>query len=145
MEKIPVRIRIHTRQTVDGAAQSFTFREKGYLYRKESALYLTYRETGEDGGTGTQTVWKIEPLQASLIRQGATGIRVLFKTGTADSTTLVTAHGTFPVEIDTYRLEHDLSPKGGRLRLAYKMDMAGAVSRMEVELQIHPAGKVPVE
>ncbi|WP_018133042.1 DUF1934 domain-containing protein [Effusibacillus pohliae] len=141
MEKIPVRVRIHTRQTLeDGTSQTFTLSEQGHLYLKDNALYIAYREAGEDGQT-TQTTWKIEPSQASLIRQGAAGMKALFRRGAADATQFITPHGSLPLEIRTFRLENRLSRAGGRLRVGYQMLLAGSVSRMEVELRVDTLNK----
>lgn len=140
MNKIPVDIEIQTRQTLeDGTSQKFSSREKGFLHERGGLLFISYLEAGEDGGKGTQTVWKVEPIQASLIRQGDTGLRVSFRNGLAESTTLVTPHGILPVEIQTFRLEHDLTLAGGVLKVGYSMDIGGAVSRMEVEMQVNTA------
>ncbi|GAX89548.1 DUF1934 domain-containing protein [Effusibacillus lacus] len=138
MEKIPAKIRIHTRQTLeDGTTHTFTSSHSGFLYQKQTALYLIYQEQGQDESDRIQTTWKLETAQASLIRQGATELRAFFKKGAGDSTTLVTPHGHLPVQFETFRLEQNLSPEGGQLRIGYIMDMAGSVSRMEVEMHVN--------
>ncbi|MFC4767467.1 DUF1934 domain-containing protein [Effusibacillus consociatus] len=137
MNKVPVRIEIHTSQTLeDGTAQTYDSREGGFLYQKGTSFYLSYLEASEDGETGTQTIWKVEPEQVSLIRQGETGLRALFKMGSAERTALVTPHGILPIEIDTFHLEHDFTPEGGFLRVGYNMDIGGAMTRMELELRV---------
>lgn len=137
MNKIPVRVRIHTRhQLEDGSVQTFTSRTKGFLYQKEETLYITYQETNGEDQTRIRTTWKIESQQAILIRQGASSLRALFRVGISDRTALVTPHGSLFVEVQAYRLNNQITRDGGILRVGYQMDIAGSVSRMDVELHI---------
>lgn len=137
MDKIPVRVRVHTRQRLeDGTAQTFTSCAKGYLYQKAESLYITYDETDEEDRSRTHTTWKIESRQATLIRRGTSSLRLFFRIGSSDSTTLVMPHGKLPVEVQVYQLDNRITGSGGTLRVGYQMNIAGSKSRMDLELQV---------
>lgn len=137
MDKVPVQIRVHSRQRLaDGTGQTFTSRARGSLHQKGGMLILVYRDKEEEESSEILTTWKLEPQRVILIRQGTSSMRVLFQTETDDSTTLATPNGIFPVEVHTYRLENKMTPIGGILRVGYQLDLAGSVSRMDLELQV---------
>ncbi|BCJ87633.1 DUF1934 domain-containing protein [Effusibacillus dendaii] len=144
MEKIPVRIQIDTKQAFDQHTDRFQTYETGLLYQKENAIYLTYHESNDDRKE-IRTVWKVKPTEAVLIRQGGTGLRARFEEGAVDRTALVTEHGTWPIEIQTSYLRHNLSLNGGSLRVAYQMDMSGAISQMELDIQVKVLSEIHKE
>lgn len=136
MDKVPVQVKVHTwQQLEDGTAETFSTQAKGFLYLKGESLFITYQETDQEGNSG-QTTWKVEKDRATLIRQGAASLRILLHVGHAELTTLVTTYGNLPVEIVAERLENNLSNTGGHLRVSYRMDLAGAVTQMDLQLQV---------
>jgi uncharacterized beta-barrel protein YwiB (DUF1934 family) len=137
MDKIPVQIRVHSRQRLaDGTEQTFTSRARGFVYHKGETIYVAYQEQENEELSAMLTTWKLESNRAILIRQGTSSLRALFQIGTDDSTALVTPNGRFPIAVNTYRLDNRMTPKGGILRVGYRMDLAGSVSRMDLELQV---------
>lgn len=97
---------------------------EGSLYCKEEAWFLRYKESEATGLEGTTTTIRVDdPRTVSLIRTGATHMRVTFVEGRRHVTRMELPYGVLDVDIYTNAVRAGLSDQGGEVHLGYSVEL----------------------
>jgi len=97
---------------------------EGSLFRKEDAWFLRYTESEASGLEGTTTTIRVDdPRTVSLIRTGATHMKVTFVEGRRHVTRMELPYGVLDVDIFTNAVRADLSDRSGEVHLGYSVEL----------------------
>ena len=96
---------------------------RGKLYDKNGKLYVTYEESGEDGGEPDRVMLKINGSSFEMNRKGLLISNFIFKKGEVHRSDYVTPFGTFQMcvtskECDVYIFEDKIN-----LHAVYDMEI----------------------
>lgn len=97
----------------------------GKFYKKNKSYYAIYKETEISGMEGTTTTFKIEESKFSLIRIGSTSAKMEFEENTRNISMYTTPFGTMEVEVETNKLDIDISENGGKIYIDYNLCVSG--------------------
>ncbi|UOF91630.1 DUF1934 domain-containing protein [Fodinisporobacter ferrooxydans] len=140
--KKSVKLQLHTKQIKRGEMPAYyETTTQGILYKKGTAIFVTYEETNQSGLESSKTTLKIDPLlnEVTVIRFGGTQMRYVWKRGTVSHTSYQTPFGTFDLTIKTEQLQFHFEEnlQSGKLNVEYQMKFGGENSRMLLQLQFH--------
>lgn len=97
----------------------------GKFYKKEESYYVEYKETEISGMEGTNTTFKMNNDNFSLIRIGSTNANMDFKKNKKSLSVYDTPYGTMDIKIKTNKLEVNLNEKGGDVFIDYNLSISG--------------------
>lgn len=97
----------------------------GDFYRKDSFYYAEYKETEVSGMEGTDTTFKMNNDNFSLIRIGSTNANMDFNRKKDSLSIYDTPYGTIELRIKTNKLEVNLDEDGGDILIDYNLSVSG--------------------
>jgi uncharacterized beta-barrel protein YwiB (DUF1934 family) len=128
-----------------GSPDSMELMTEGSLFRKDDVWFLRYKESEATGLEGTTTTIRVDdPRTVSVIRTGATHMRMTFVEGLRHVTRMDLPFGTIDVDIFTNAVQAGLSDSGGEVHLGYSVEMNSREptnSRLDVTFR-HAGGAV---
>ena len=101
---------------------------EGTLHLTEEGLVLTYQETALTGMEGTTTTFEIQGKRVVLTRSGSVNSRMVFEEGRQHTSLYETPYGELSVDINTSRLRHNLTERGGIMEIQYSIAVEHAVT-----------------
>lgn len=108
------------------------------LLQYPEAWYLKYTEIDENNGQ-TRVTLKLTDHRAVMLRSGAIRARMEFEPRRRTACDYDTGAGVLPLQIDTRSVTHNLTEKGGTVRLIYTLYHADMpLSDNEVEIRLRP-------
>lgn len=113
-------LKVKNLQEQDGQDNIISYQTRGYLYPKNPALFLKYRED-RAGLEGVMTTLKIEGDRVTLIRHGTIALKQIFAIGLTTKGSYQTPYGRFQLTTVTTDLEIDLKKAAGLIRIAYDL------------------------
>lgn len=129
MQRIPVLLSIRGEQYFDGVDPDGTeLMTEGTLHLTEEGLVLTYQETALTGMEGTTTTFEVQEKRVVLTRSGSVNSRMVFEEGRQHTSLYETPFGELSVDINTSRLRHNLTERGGILEIQYSIAVEHAVT-----------------
>lgn len=87
--------------------------------------YVTYTDAEEVAGASLRTTLRLEADQLTMIRHGAVRWNHTFREGNRQTSTMHVGAMGVQIEADTTELKVDVTETGGKVRLAYHMELAG--------------------
>ena len=97
---------------------------EGSLFHKEGAWFLRYKESEATGLEGTTTIIRVDdPGTVSLIRTGATRMKLTFVEGRRHVTRMELPFGTVDVSVFTSAVRTGISSLGGEVHLGYSVEL----------------------
>lgn len=131
-DKKEVELLIRSRSSGSGKVEQ---KVRGHVYERDGRWMYHYREPDSEMGRVTATL-KVEPGLIRLLRQGDIRSEQQFSTGRRLPGYYDTPHGRFELEVNTVKLEADLTQEGlGRLAWAYDLYISGDhAGRYELEI-----------
>ena len=108
----------------------------GTLEQTEDGFTLSYQESELTGLEGTTTVFRIQPKQVTLLREGEYNSLMVFEEGRRHFSLYETPYGALEVGINTRRMRTDLGPAGGDIEIDYAIEVDHAVTGQNL-FQIH--------
>jgi len=87
------------------------------------------------GGTRMRTTLRIEQAQLTLIRHGSLRWNHTFRVGPTQTSTMHLGALAIPIATDTSRVDVDVRPTGGHVRLVYRMSVGGDTQDVELEIR----------
>ena len=91
-------------------------------------LLLRYEESALTGMEGTTTTFELRGPQVRLIRTGKVNSQMIFEEGRQHTSLYETAFGELPVDIQTSKLLHNLTERGGLMEIKYSIAVAHSVT-----------------
>ena len=128
-KKLPVLLFIRGEQYFDDVDPDATeLTTEGTLELTEEGLLLTYQETALTGMEGTETTFEIDPRRVILRRSGSVSSQMVFEEGQQHTSLYETPYGELTVDIQTSRLLHNLTERGGLMEIKYSIAVEHVVT-----------------
>ena len=128
-EKLPVLLSIRGEQYFDDIDPDATeLMTDGTLEVTEDGLVLSYEESELTGMEGTTTTFEVCGPRVTLTRSGAVNSQMVFEEGRQHTSLYETPFGELSVDIQTGRLRHNLTERGGILEIQYSIAVEHTVT-----------------
>ena len=128
-EKLPVLLSIRGEQYFDGIDPDATeLMTDGTLEVTEDGLVLSYEESELTGMEGTTTTFEVCGPRVTLTRSGAVNSQMVFEEGRQHTSLYETPFGELSVDIQTGRLRHNLTERGGIMEIQYSIAVEHTVT-----------------
>ena len=127
--KLPVLLSIRGEQYFDDIDPDATeLMTDGTLEVTEDGLVLSYEESELTGMEGTTTTFEVRGAQVILTRSGAVNSQMVFEEGRQHTSLYETPFGELSVDIQTGRLRHNLTERGGIMEIQYSIAVEHTVT-----------------
>ena len=100
----------------------------GTLRREQEGYTIAYQETELTGLEGTTTKLRIEGPRVTLLRQGSVNSQMIFEEGRQHTSLYETPYGELAVDVQTSRLRHNLTERGGIMEIQYSIAVEHTVT-----------------
>ena len=128
-EKLPVLLSIRGEQYFDDIDPDATeLMTDGTLEVTEDGLVLSYEESELTGMEGTTTTFEVCGPRVTLTRSGAVNSQMVFEEGRQHTSLYETPFGELSVDIQTGRLRHNLTERGGIMENQYSIAVEHTVT-----------------
>ena len=128
-KKLPVTLFVRGEQYFDDVDPDATeLMTDGTMEIREDAILLTYQETELTGMAGTTTTFEIKGPRVTLQRSGSLNSQMIFEEGRQHSSLYETPFGALTVDIQTSRLRHNISERGGVMEIKYSIAVEHTVT-----------------
>lgn len=128
-KKLPVMLSIRGEQYFDDVDPDATeLMTEGTLTLREGNLYLAYQESELTGMEGTTTTFAVEGPRVTLMRTGSVNSQMVFEEGRQHTSLYETPFGELTVDIQTSKLIHNLSERGGLMEIKYSIAVEHTVT-----------------
>ena len=126
---IPVIITVRGEQYFDGVDPDATeLMTEGTLTVTGEELRISYEETALTGMEGTTTTFAVQGPRVILSRTGTVNSQMVFEEGKQHTSLYETMFGELTVDIQTSRLRHKLSERGGIMEIKYSIAVEHTVT-----------------
>ena len=128
-ESLPVLLSIRGEQYFDGVDPDATeLMTEGTLELSEEGLTLRYHESALTGMEGTVTTFDVRGPRVTLTRSGSVNSQMVFEEGRQHTSLYETPYGELSVDIQTSRLRHNLTERGGVMEIKYSIAVEHTVT-----------------
>ena len=128
-EKLPVLLSIRGEQYFDGIDPDATeLMTEGTMVLTEDGMVLSYQESQLTGMEGTTTTFEVKGPRVTLIRSGTVNSQMVFEEGRQHTSLYETPFGELTVDIQTSRLRHNLTERGGVMEIKYSIAVEHTVT-----------------
>ena len=128
-KKLPVMLSIRGEQYFDDVDPDATeLMTEGTLTLREGNLYLAYQESELTGMEGTTTTFAVEGPGVTRMRSGSVNSQMVFEEGKQHTSLYETPFGELTVDIQTSKLIHNLSERGGLMEIKYSIAVEHTVT-----------------
>lgn len=128
-KKLPVLLSIRGEQYFDGVDPDATeLMTEGTLELVPGGMAFSYEESALTGMEGTTTKFEIKGPRVILTRSGAVNSQMVFEEGRQHTSLYETPFGELSVDIQTSRLRHNLTDRGGLLEIRYSIAVEHSVT-----------------
>ena len=127
--EIPVMISVRGEQYFDGVDPDATeLMTEGTLETTDTGLLSRYTQSELTGMEGTETTFEIGPRRVILRRSGSVSSQMVFEEGQQHTSLYETPYGELTVDIQTSRLLHNLTERGGLMEIKYSIAVEHVVT-----------------
>ena len=128
-ELLPVMMTIRGEQYFEGMDPDGTeLMTEGTMRLTEDGMVLSYEETELTGMAGTTTTFEVHGKKVILTRSGGINSQMVFEEGRQHTSLYETPFGELPVDIQTSKLLHNLTERGGLMEIKYSIAVAHTVT-----------------
>ena len=128
-KKLPVMLSIRGEQYFDDVDPDETeLMTEGTMTLRGENIYLIYQESELTGMEGTTTTFSVEGKRVVLERTGTVNSRMVFEEGVQHTSLYETPFGELSVDIQTSRLLHNLTERGGLMEIKYSIAVEHTVT-----------------
>ena len=128
-QRLPVLLSIRGEQYFDGVDPDATeLMTEGTLELSEEGLTLRYHESALTGMEGTVTTFSVNGPRVTLTRSGSVNSQMVFEEGRQHTSLYETPYGELSVDIQTSRLRHNLTERGGVMEIKYSIAVEHTVT-----------------
>lgn len=130
IEKYPILLFVRGEQYYDGVDPDGTelTTDATMEVLEDGSLRLYYRESEITGMEGTTTTFEIKGPRVTLTRSGTTNSQMIFEEGRQHTSLYETPVGELTIDIQTSRLRHNLTERGGILEIQYSIAVEHTVT-----------------
>ena len=122
-------ISVRGEQYYDGVDPDATeLMTEGTLETTTEGLRIRYQETALTGMEGTETTFEVGPSRVILRRTGSVNSQMVFEEGKQHTSLYETPFGELSVDIQTGRLRHNLTERGGIMEIRYSIAVEHVVT-----------------
>lgn len=134
--KQDVQIIIRSAQVMDGESDEMELTTLGRFYEKDGLHYLSYDESETTGFEGHNTVLKMGPgRKVTMTRFGKAHSQLIIEPDECNTCNYNTEFGSMMLDVRGRQHELTIAENGGRLFMAYSIDLGGGISSYnEIEL-----------
>lgn len=127
---LPVLLQIRGEQDYDQAEPGATelMTEGSMVLEASGDITLCYQESALTGMAGTTTTFQVRGNQVILSRTGTVNSQMVFEEGRQHTSLYETPYGELSVDIQTSRLRHNLTERGGVLEILYSIAVEHTVT-----------------
>ena len=127
--KLPVLLSIRGEQYFDDIDPDATeLMTEGTMALTEDGIVLSYEESELTGMEGTTTTFEVKGPRVTLTRSGAVNSQMVFEEGRQHTSLYETPFGELTVDIQTSRLRHNLTERGGIMEIRYSIAVEHTVT-----------------
>ena len=127
--KLPVLLSIRGEQYFDDVDPDETeLITEGTMTLAGDEIRLSYEESELTGMKGTTTAFSLRNGQVVLTRTGTVNSRMVFEEGRQHTSLYETPFGELTVDIQTSRLRHNLTERGGIMEIRYSIAVEHTVT-----------------
>ena len=112
----------------NGESDSIELVTEGRLAREGNSYTLSYQESELTGLEGTTTTFEVRGPQVILSRTGGVNSQMVFEEGKQHTSLYETPFGELAIDIQTSRLRHSLTERGGLMDLRYSISVDHSVT-----------------
>ena len=128
-KKLPVMLSIRGEQYFDDVDPDATeLMTEGTMTMNDRGIRLSYEESELTGMEGTTTTFIVEGKRVTLLRTGAVNSQMIFEEGEQHTSLYETPFGELTVDIQTSKLLHNLSERGGLMEIKYSIAVEHTVT-----------------
>ena len=128
-KKLPVMLSIRGEQYFDDVDPDSTeLMTEGTMTMRDGQIRLSYKESELTGMEGTNTTFIVEGKRVTLLRTGAVNSQMIFEEGEQHTSLYETPFGELTVDIQTSKLLHNLSERGGLMEIKYSIAVEHTVT-----------------
>ena len=128
-EQMPVLLSIRGEQYFDGVDPDATeLMTDGVMELTAGGMRLHYQETELTGMEGTTTTFEVKGPRVTLTRTGKVNSQMIFEEGRQHTSLYETPFGELSVDIQTSRLRHNLTERGGIMEIKYSIAVEHTVT-----------------
>lgn len=128
-EQIPVMLSVRGEQIFEGVDPDETeLMTEAMMEVTEDGLRISYEESSLTGMEGTTTTYMICGPQVTLLRQGSVNSQMVFEEGRQHSSLYETPFGGMVIDIQTSKLRHNLTERGGVMEIRYSIAVEHVVT-----------------
>ena len=128
-EKLPVLIKVRGEQYFDDIDPDSTeLTTDGVMELTEDGMILSYEETELTGMAGTTTTFTVAGPRVVLTRSGSVNSQMVFEEGKQHTSLYETPFGELSIDIQTSRLLHNLTERGGLMEIRYTIAVGHQVT-----------------
>lgn len=128
-KRMPVLLSIRGEQYFDGADPDATeLMTEGVMEMTPEEMTLSYEESALTGMEGTTTTFAVRGPQVILTRVGGVNSQMIFEEGRQHTSLYETPFGELTVDIQTSRLRHNLTERGGVMEIRYSIAVEHTVT-----------------
>ena len=127
--KLPVLLTIRSEQRYEDAEpDSMELMTEGTMTVTPEGISFSYEESALTGMEGTTTTFEVREPQVILTRSGAVNSQMIFEEGRQHTSLYETPFGELTVDIQTSRLRHNLTGRGGLMEIKYSIAVEHTVT-----------------
>lgn len=128
-EKLPILLKVRGEQYFDGVDPDATeLTTEGTMELTEEGMILSYEETELTGMEGTTTTFTVTGPRVILTRSGRVNSQMVFEEGQQHTSLYETPFGELSIDIQTSRLLHNLTERGGLMEIKYSIAVEHTVT-----------------
>ena len=125
----PIVLFVKGEQYFDGVDPDGTeLMTDGTMTVSPEGIDLTYEETELTGMAGTTTTFRIRDGRVTLLRTGAINSQMIFEEGKQHTSLYATMFGDMSIDIQTSRLRHNITERGGVMEIRYTIAVEHTVT-----------------
>ena len=125
----PIILFVKGEQYFDGVDPDGTeLMTEGTMTITDEGMDLSYQETELTGMAGTTTTFRIRGSRVTLLRSGTINSQMIFEEGQQHTSLYATPLGDMTIDIQTSRLRHNLTERGGIMEIRYSIAVAHSVT-----------------
>ena len=129
VDKLPVLLTIRSEQRFeDMEPDSIELMTEGTLELTGEGMILSYQESELTGLNGTTTTFEVRGPRVILTRTGSVNSQMVFEEGKQHTSLYETPFGELAIDIQTSRLRHSLTERGGLMDLRYSISVDHSVT-----------------
>ena len=126
---VPVLLTIRGEQYFDGTDPDATeLMTEGTMTVTPEGISFSYEESALTGMEGTTTTFEVKGPHVILTRTGSVNSQMIFEEGQQHTSLYETPFGELSVDIQTSRLRHTLTERGGLMEIKYSIAVEHTVT-----------------